>query len=86
MMKQARITTVDNPYNPFNEFELWYLFDIQKGYNTCSRLASITATSNQFSDAENADIEEDSMNELIKTGAIDKNGNIIEYIKIEKGT
>jgi hypothetical protein len=32
------LTTIDNPFSPFTEFEEWFAFDIQKGYNTCALL------------------------------------------------
>jgi hypothetical protein len=35
------LTTVDNPYNPFTDFDAWLAFDISKGYNTSSFLARI---------------------------------------------
>ena len=52
-MSAHMITTEDNPYDYFNDFENWYNFDIQKGYNTCSLLARIARTSDQLSDDEN---------------------------------
>lgn len=47
------LTTIDNPYDPFEQFTLWYSFDVLKGYNTCEYLARIARTSDQLSDAEN---------------------------------
>lgn len=35
------LTTVDNPYNPFTDFDGWYAFDISKGYYTSAFLARI---------------------------------------------
>ena len=37
MYNPVRITTVDNPYDPFEEWDEWYLFDKTKGYHTCER-------------------------------------------------
>lgn len=39
------ITTVDNPFDPINDFSKWFAFDTQKGYNTCSYLARLANTS-----------------------------------------
>ena len=33
-MKEVTLTTVDNPFDPFEQFTSWLLFDKEKGYNT----------------------------------------------------
>ena len=38
-MTEYMLTTEDNPYNPFTEFDEWYAFDEAKGYRTLSYLA-----------------------------------------------
>lgn len=83
-MKEVMITSADNPYNPFKDFDSWLKFDMFKGYRTCERLASICFTSDQLSDEENQKIIDDAINELMRHGGIDKNGNIIEYVKVYK--
>lgn len=35
------LTTVDNPYNPFTNFNAWLAFDIRMGYNSSSLLGRI---------------------------------------------
>lgn len=35
------LTTVDNPYNPFTDFNAWLAFDIRMGYHTSSLLGRI---------------------------------------------
>ena len=65
-MRRCMLTTFDNPYDPFEQFTSWFLFDIEKGYNTCSYLGRIARTSDQLSDAEN-DLEvERAIDEIIK--------------------
>ena len=85
-LTEVRLTTVDNPFDPFTEWDDWYFYDLQNGYNTCERIASITILSDQLSNQENVDSEEDAMDEIIKTGAINKKGEIIEYKKVFKET
>lgn len=81
-MRRVRLTTVDNPYNPFTDWDQWFMYDMSKGYYTCERLASIGTTSSQLSDEENEEMLEEAMNKIIPYGAINKNGEIIEYIKV----
>lgn len=37
------LTTVDNPFNPFEDFDNWYIFDtdVRHQYQTCSYLERI---------------------------------------------
>jgi hypothetical protein len=60
------ITTFDNPFDPFDNFNKWFLFDCEKGYNTCAYLARIAKTSDELSDAENAQEIERAIDEIIK--------------------
>lgn len=66
MASKCMLTTFDNPYNPFEQFTSWFLFDEGKGYHSSSYLGRIARTSNQFSDEEN-DLEiERAIDEIIK--------------------
>lgn len=44
------LTTVDNPFNPFTQFDEWMQYDIRLGYNTASFLDRITIISNDISE------------------------------------
>ena len=42
---ETRLTTFDNPFDPFDDFTSWWMFDVEKGYNTCGyvdRIAHVT--------------------------------------------
>ena len=65
-MRKCLLTTVDNPYDPLEQFEQWYQFDMDKGYGTCSYLDRIARTSDQLSDAENSQLIEAAIDEIIK--------------------
>lgn len=38
-MTRYMLTTKDNPFDPFDEFEKWLQFDISRGYHSCNVLA-----------------------------------------------
>lgn len=42
MDTETMLTTFDNPYDPFDNFDQWFMFDIEKGYYTCNYLARIS--------------------------------------------
>lgn len=65
-MVQCMLTTVDNPYNPFDDFTAWFSFDTEKGYNSCSLLMRIAQVSDEMTDVEeNMEIER-AINDIIK--------------------
>ena len=66
MNGNCALTTFDNPYNPFEQFSDWFLFDVEKGYNSCAYLARIARTSEQFSDEENNREIERAIDEIIQ--------------------
>lgn len=66
MENRYMLTTVDNPYDPFEQFDSWLLFDVEKGYNSCAYLGRIARTSDQLSENEN-DLEvERAIDEIVK--------------------
>ena len=64
--KICKLTTFDNPFDPFDQFTEWFLFDIEKGYNTCAYLARIARTSEQLTDKENNEEVERAIDEISK--------------------
>ena len=66
MASKCMLTTFDNPYNPFDEFTSWFMFDEEKGYHSCAYLVRIAKTSEQLSDEENAQEIEREIDEIIK--------------------
>lgn len=64
--KGVALTTIDNPYDPFNDFDQWYAFDMDNGYCTCSYIDRIAQTSDQLSDIENDREMERAIDEIIK--------------------
>lgn len=65
-MSRVRLTTVDNPYDPFEQFTSWFLFDEEKGYHSTSYLGRIARTSDELSDEENNLEVERAIDEIIK--------------------
>lgn len=47
--KEVMITTTDNPFSPFTEFDEWRKYDEAAGYYTLPYLARVTRTSDELS-------------------------------------
>jgi ribonucleotide reductase beta subunit family protein with ferritin-like domain len=59
------ITTTDNPFNPFTQYDRWAAYDEKEcGYYSASYLARIAATSPELSEAEMNRAIEDACDEI----------------------
>ena len=65
-MARVMLTTFDNPYNPFTQFQDWFLFDVEKGYNSCGFVGREARTSDLLSDEENDREIERAIDNIIK--------------------
>ena len=79
-MSKCALTTIDNPYDPFTDFENWFQFDIQKQYYSCSRLARLTdkLICNDMCECEIDEAIEEAIDRIIELDPLDI------YIKVKK--
>lgn len=80
------LTTIDNPYDPFTQFDAWYSFDLNRELthrdeayvNCCSILDRFAMTSDQLSESENNKEIENAIDRIIK------NDPLNVYVKVKK--
>ena len=80
MSKQTTVTTIDNPFNPFDDFTSWFMFDIEKGYYSCSKLARLTKLTDDMTEKEESEEIERAVDRLIEIDPLDI------YIKVVRET
>lgn len=59
------LTTIDNPWNPFTNYDEWYQWDRAHGYDTPGYLARIAKVSNDLSDADIDDAIEQAIDTIV---------------------
>ncbi|WP_458459241.1 hypothetical protein [Pseudobutyrivibrio sp.] len=72
-MAATFVTTMDNPYDFFDEFDEWYAFDISHGYdvigqpyNTLNYVARIAQTNSDMTEEEYEDAVNEAVEDIIK--------------------
>ena len=65
------ITTIDNPFDPFDDYLSWYMFDMEKGYSTCSKLERLTNITKEMSSVEENNEIERAIDRLIEIDPLD---------------
>ena len=55
MSVEYMLTTIDNPFNPFIDFDRWYGFDVTQGHYTSEYIARIAVDSALLSDEERSE-------------------------------
>ena len=71
MANECALTTYDNPFDPFIQFDSWFAFDTEKGYYTCSRIARLTNITDDMSEAERNEEIERAIDKLIEIDVLD---------------
>lgn len=66
MSNECMLTTFDNPFDPFEQFTSWFLFDVEKGYNTCSYLGRIAHLTDDMTALETNEEIERAIDDIIK--------------------
>jgi hypothetical protein len=66
------ITTKDNPYDPFTQWEAWFAFDMQKKYNSCGLLARIANIDDSMTEEEKQEEFRRAITQILKYDALDQ--------------
>lgn len=60
------LTTVDNPFDPFTQFDQWFAFDTYSGYHTAALLDRIAISSDELSQIDQVLAVQDAIDEIVK--------------------
>lgn len=80
MKRQVHITTVDNPFDPFDDYTSWFLFDVEKGYYTSSKLARLVKTKEGMTEKEEIEAIEIAIDRLIEIDPLDIYKKVVREI------
>ena len=72
------LSTIDNPFNPFEDYSSWLMFDKEKGYDSAERLMRIAKVTDDMTQKEENEEIERAIDEIIKYDIL----NV--YIKVSK--
>ena len=68
-MAAHMLSTVDNPYNPFDHWDEWLLYDTQHNHNTCGLLARVAINSDELSETDQEVANEFAIDEVLREDA-----------------
>jgi len=77
-MKESMLTTIDNPFDPFTQFDEWNTFDEENGYYTFSLLARIANASSELIEDDQDFAIEEAIDEIVRVNASGR------HIKVER--
>ena len=69
-LTEHMLTTVDNPFNPFTEYDEWNAYDEALGYYTTSFLARIVKSSDDLSEADKNVAIENAIDEIVEENVL----------------
>lgn len=62
----AMLSTIDNPFNPFEDFDSWYNYDVSHGYNSSAYLMRIAKPSEALNEFLNEEEIERAIDEIVE--------------------
>lgn len=85
MAEEVMLSTIDNPYNPFDNFDQWYSYDEMKARQEnrptcCGYLARVDASSDEVSEAEQIQTMNDIIDEILE---LNLSGKFIKLTRSE---
>lgn len=63
--EEAMLTTIDNPYNPFTQYDEWYAYDRYLGHYTPEYLARVAIVSDGLSPLDQELAIDDAIAEIV---------------------
>lgn len=77
-MDEYMLTTSDNPFNPFTEWDQWFAFDARAGYHTPAYLARVVRSSSELSESDQTIALNEGIDEILE---FNLTGN---YVKVTR--
>lgn len=69
-MSESMLTTIDNPHNPFEDYDSWYAYDSRMGYHTPSFLARVTILSDELSEVDQDLAIDSAIDEIVEENVL----------------
>lgn len=83
--RKVSITTIDNPFDPIDDFNNWFLFDVEKGYYSCNKIARLIEEFDGMTQVEEDQQLEKAIDRLIQIDPLDIYKKVVkeDYFKGE---
>lgn len=79
-MRQAMLTTVDNPYDPFDDFDEWDAWDKAAGYHSSSYLARVAFVSFEATEVDQNFAIETAIDEIVEENITGKYQKVVRDV------
>lgn len=77
-----RLTTFDNPFDPFDDFTSWFMYDVEKGYNTCGYLDRVSNVTDDMSQKEANEEIERAIDEIIELNPLNIYKKVVRRVEV----
>lgn len=78
--KQSMLSTVDNPFDPFTEYDDWFQWDEAAGYYTPGLLARFAVTSPELSEVDQSLAIEEAIDEIVKENPLGVHMKVVKEV------